>query len=429
MRHGSKDRIVDLLLAAFPEAVTAKGKNDRTPLDCAIHGDDAIRGRILNTFVERTKARATKVVVSQCSREVIQLKNKLKKKEVELSEVRSTLNSLDAARTKVEKELTEMTNTLKASQAEMNEDTNKKLKQLEESKEMEERELQVKIEQLESEKRELQAARLSAKQEELEIRKALEAVQMHVVQSTPSDDVQSLKMEVKNLKTYRIQHSISKAEIEVDALTNQIATNEGDGVTRDDIENMQKTIFDLKKNSSIIETDEEAKSMQAEIDTLRNTLLEKEDVSKIKVDLMRLKESLERDMKDSNLSESQIATIKATIDLVDVDKFEEKSKDELKSLKGELLKLSIKLCVEDDINNKAANNLRAGVANERREDVEASAPIVSQVENHQCFDQHKGKEEVEFTKASTSPSKRVNQDSVEGVAHGHTGHASMGVKN
>jgi myosin heavy subunit len=401
VRHGSKDRIVDLLLAAFPEAVNAKGKHDRTPLDCAIHGEDAIRGRILNTFVERTKAKATKVVVSQCSREVIQLKNKLKQKESELNEVRSTLNTLDAARTKVETELTEMINALKASQAEINENTNKKLKQLEESKETEERELQVKIEQLESEKRDLQAAEKSAKQEELEIRKALETVQMHVVQSTPSDDVQSMEAEVKSLQSYRIQHSISKAEIEVEALTG--AADEGDGATKDDIKHMQKAISDLKKNSTMIKTDEDAKSMQAEIDNLRCTLLEKEHSSKIRMDLMRLKESLERDINDANLSETQVATIKAAIEPLDVEKLEEKSKDELKALKEGLLKLYIKLCVEGD-------NGRTGAANEKREGAEVAPPVVSQVVNQKSIDKPtKGKAGRAITRAcGNSPTMPVN---------------------
>jgi ankyrin repeat protein len=51
MRHGSSNRVVDFLFCAFPEALNAKGKNDLTPLDCAIQGKDVVRARILNTFI------------------------------------------------------------------------------------------------------------------------------------------------------------------------------------------------------------------------------------------------------------------------------------------------------------------------------------------------------------------------------------------
>ena len=82
VRHGSSDRIVELLVTAFPDSVHVKGKHDRTPLDCAIRANDAVRGRMLNSFAQRIND--TMAVVSDRSKEINKLKKELEEKESEL---------------------------------------------------------------------------------------------------------------------------------------------------------------------------------------------------------------------------------------------------------------------------------------------------------------------------------------------------------
>jgi hypothetical protein len=96
VRYGLSDRVVDLLLSAFPDAVHVKAKDDRTPLDCAMRAS-VLRGHILSTFVKGINAKTTDEYVSQCTKEITELREKLKGKEEELGSVRCQLEGLSIA--------------------------------------------------------------------------------------------------------------------------------------------------------------------------------------------------------------------------------------------------------------------------------------------------------------------------------------------
>ena len=67
LRHGATDELVAFFLKEFPDAAYAKGKNGRTPVDCAMRAVDKSRGTILDIFIERTKKRLSSKVVEERS--------------------------------------------------------------------------------------------------------------------------------------------------------------------------------------------------------------------------------------------------------------------------------------------------------------------------------------------------------------------------
>ncbi|KAL7565149.1 hypothetical protein ACA910_021527 [Epithemia clementina (nom. ined.)] len=117
LRHGGNFEVVALLLKQFPEAVNVRGgKGDgRLPVEYALRGPNKALGDILETFVERSKAKATKTAAKNHAKELEILQAKLQAKEYELSNVKTRLDVLDEEKDAMERELAEKRNELKQS--------------------------------------------------------------------------------------------------------------------------------------------------------------------------------------------------------------------------------------------------------------------------------------------------------------------------
>jgi hypothetical protein len=84
MLHGTSNQVVDLLYATYPDAIDIRaGKFNLSPLDCAMVGNDKVRARILDTFMEKSQLQATKTVARLVSKQISQLKAAIKSKEQE----------------------------------------------------------------------------------------------------------------------------------------------------------------------------------------------------------------------------------------------------------------------------------------------------------------------------------------------------------
>jgi len=290
MRHGSADSVVDLLLAAFPEGVNAKGKNDRTPIDCAIRGPNKIRGRILGTFVERTKAKATKSITNSYTRELAVIKAKLDDKEHELGDVKSKLSALDTAKAALALELEATTKA---------------------KKEVEEGQIQAKITTLEAEK-------AKAKAEEANLMEELANIKMHL--ATPAASPDETKEEVEKLKA-QITEEIQKA----------------DGATREELRTMKATVDDLHRAATFAGPETNDSELKSEVDKLREELKSMEDTTKNKVAIALLKEEIEFAVSESNtLTETQIIEARRSLASVKLSELEGKSNEVLLGIKQEL---------------------------------------------------------------------------------------------
>lgn len=339
MRHGSSDRIVDLLLAAFPDAVNAKGKNDRTPIDCAIRGPNKVRGRILGAFVEKSKAKATKSAVAAYTKEISLLKAKLEDKSQELDEIRSKVTALETAKDSVELDLQAKIQELEQAKSSVETEAHKKFEEYQSERLVEEFEIQKKIEELENEKIELEKAHEQAKEEEVALRRDLETVQTQVVQTTSPDDLESLKKEVQNLKSFRLEASRTQTAEELETIKKQVAQeiSKTDDTTKGELQKMQQTIDALRQQSVVATSNDEIGQLKTELAALRKELKDKEEANKTKIDLVLMKKTLEKDMVESeNKTQEQIDAVKKLVDAMNLAQLENKTTDELTALKKEM---------------------------------------------------------------------------------------------
>ena len=121
LRHGGNFEVVAFLLKQFPEAVNVRGGKGegRLPVEYAQRGPNKALGDILETFVEKSKAKATKTAAKNHAKELEILQAKLQAKEYELSNVKNRLNTLDDEKDSLERELYEKRKELKESMESM----------------------------------------------------------------------------------------------------------------------------------------------------------------------------------------------------------------------------------------------------------------------------------------------------------------------
>jgi hypothetical protein len=95
MRHGSSDAVLDLFLGKFPLAVNARGKNNRTPIECAFRSNKKARARILTAFVEQSRT-------VEDPTELEAVRTMLDDKDATIADLQSRLQHLEKQRTLTE---------------------------------------------------------------------------------------------------------------------------------------------------------------------------------------------------------------------------------------------------------------------------------------------------------------------------------------
>ena len=338
MRHGSTDRIVDLLLAAFPDAVNAKGKNDRTPIECAIRGPNKARGRILNAFVEKTKAKATKTAAATYNKELNLLKAKLQDKDQELDELRLKYAALETAKEAIQLELMSKIQELEHATMDTDDEAQEKFNEYQSDRLVEELEIQKKFETLEKEKAELEASRDQVRQEESSLRRDLDTVQERVAATTPYG-LDQLKEEIAKITNFRLEASRNQTTEELDLMKKQLAEDmlKTDDATKVELKNVQQTVNELRGKCASAKTNGELITLKEEVASLHKQLKEKGEARKTKGELVELKTTVEKEIAkavDSNLEHADLANkIVMSVDEVEL---ENKTNDELAALKKDM---------------------------------------------------------------------------------------------
>lgn len=286
MKHGSQDRVVDLLLAAFPEAVNAKGKNNRTPIDYATRGPNKVRGRILGTFIERSKGKMAKKMADDYGKKIAELQAQLDEKQIELSDVNQKLDEVETEKTALER-----------SKNAANKD---------------------KISELEKQKESLEAEKAQATKDEEGLKNEVEKIRKSLVAQLGVDEI--AKQEIAELS------ALIKAELEKTS-----------GPQREELRAMKIRADDLQRTATFGGDSVDEDKLQEDIATLRAELKAMEDTTKSKVKIALLKEEVENKIKDSTAM-TEIEATDATnalnaIKLADLDR---KTNAELKQVIDEL---------------------------------------------------------------------------------------------
>eukprot|EP00522_Entomoneis_paludosa_P006985 CAMPEP_0172444712 /NCGR_PEP_ID=MMETSP1065-20121228/4723_1 /TAXON_ID=265537 /ORGANISM="Amphiprora paludosa, Strain CCMP125" /LENGTH=483 /DNA_ID=CAMNT_0013195357 /DNA_START=131 /DNA_END=1582 /DNA_ORIENTATION=- len=172
MRHGCNDETVAVLLKEFPEAVNVRGGKGEghLPLEYAVRGSNKVLGDILETFIERTQAKASKAAARDHSRELEYLQAKLQAKEYELSNVKDKLDNVDDEKARLEQKLDQKRKLLKATDDDTVDETVREavIEETDSAKELEKRIDELTVQQLRLQKSETQV-----KQEERVLREEL----------------------------------------------------------------------------------------------------------------------------------------------------------------------------------------------------------------------------------------------------------------
>jgi hypothetical protein len=366
LRHGADDEIVAYLLMQFPEAVNAKGKNGRTPVDCALRARDKLRGIILETFVEKTKSRLQTAFMKEkakfsanlddttikLDKVTIELGTKieaLKKLQTENSNLASEFEALTALKAKMEEELMSQIQDITKEKADQEATAKQKIEKLTSDKLTESIELQKKIDALVAEKAAAEEAVRKAKEEETSMRTELETVQKSVASTVTVDDWNTLKKEVDTLQAYRLTKTKSQAKDSIDLLKGEIEktleeTKSEARELKTELKLLQKTVSKLEKTETKAKTSDDVAKLQSEVETLRAELRERNDASKMKVDLAVLKKVMEVEIKKpEGKSKEQLAAIASAVAKTSPHALETKTNAELAELKAELESLSLEL--------------------------------------------------------------------------------------
>ena len=326
MRHGASDGVVDLLLAAFPEAVNAKGRNDRTPLECGIRGPNKIRARILRTFVERARSKAARSAFASYSREVATIRSKLEDNHSEHCEIKSMMATVDTAKEALQLELDRQKDLSSSSNVGVQGD---------DTSDGAQSEIRSKIAQLEQEEARLEKAQKRVSEEEEKLIYELERVQLQVAKTASPEDLLALKEEIEAMKKNRLRTQENETN-ELEEMKRHLAEalSRADDATRD----LERQANLRRAATTDGAGTTEVATLKGEVEGLRQELKRKDEAGKIKSEVSILRESLETELQESSetMTQEQLAAVTKAISSVRIADLDNKTAEELKSLKEEL---------------------------------------------------------------------------------------------
>lgn len=412
LRHNASDEIVAYFLMQFPEAVNAKGKDNRTPIDCAMRAKDKLRGKILQIFVTKTKAK--NVLSAASNKEIGLLQASLNNKITQLEEAQTKIIDLQAAEDKIEQmdaamkqreaDLIAKIGQLEKDKLVIQADATKKLKDIEDEKLVQDVEYQKTIDALKKEKNIVEEARRVACAEEKNIRKELDEVEQRLNDANTPDAYESLKEDVSVNVKNRLEQTKSVAADEIDHLRKDLERNlmESQGKTDANLRSMQKMVEELRAADISARTATELNTLREEVDGLRKELKDREEASKIKLDLDALKQAMEKELrKEEGKTKEELTMLKKVVEGMGAGKLDQKTTEELSALKHELEELKKEL-KENELANKAKQDvdelrttLEQALSQARGDTKQELAAMKAHVESiHGDIDSSKSKDEM-----------------------------------
>lgn len=363
LRHGSDDEIVAFLLMKFPDAVNARGKNARTAVDCALRAKDKLRGKILEIFVEKTRGRRSNGIL----KEQQELRAKLTKKEAEVEELHIDMEGM----TKNFEELKELKNTteqdlllkiqeMEQIKGEMSVEYQNRIERMQNDHMIDTMDLQKKLESLKTINNELVAIERAARAEEAAIRDELEQVHTQIVQSASPEDMDLLKMEVEELRAFRLERIKSMNKNKIEDLKGELAktieeTKKADAESKNELKaelkSLKAMVGKLEKQETSAQSNAEVIALRNEVDALRNELRDKAESFKTKSEVTELKEHMEAELENAEgKTNDEMLALKKAIQAAAFAEAESKTHSELSAVKQELESLKKEMKNKELIN-------------------------------------------------------------------------------
>jgi hypothetical protein len=348
MRHGSSDAVLDLFLGKFPLAVNARGKNNRTPIDCAFRSNKKARARILTTFIEQTKT-------LEDPTEIEAVKTMLEDKDATIAELQAKLNHLEKQRTLTEFEMSQKVCTLLNAKAQLEAN----LEQLKHAKEQiegnlskmideyqaaklhDDLETEKKIKALEQSAQDLKDAAFQIQTEEAQLRSDLRKIESSIERTSSKEEggVRNIRVELDRIRSDRFETGLAKAADETEALLESLmnSSSVNDAAAREEIATMRAAIEDLQARQGQVQSTEELAGIKQELANLKEELKTKREAAQAKAELAALKRAINVAVKSlQGRDDHDLQDVKDIVDPMQVSDLEGKTSDELFGIRSEI---------------------------------------------------------------------------------------------
>lgn len=359
LRHGASDEVISFMLLHFPEAVNAKGKNGRTAIDCSLRAKDKLRGKILQIFVERSKGKKSAAIV----KEQTQLKEELALKinegnelRADIEEMATSYESIKAIKETIELDLLKKIQDLEQAKAELEIEAADKIERLENEKLVESVEHNRQLEVLKVSLDNATASDKQSRATETALRKELESLHGRVAKSLSPEDWKELKIDVRSLEANRLERSRTETKVQIDTLKEELEQTIWDiqnvesnvtgnvngganvkGELKSELKTIQQTVSKLERTETKSKSKEELNVLRSEIEALRFELKDRAEASRTRVELTVLKKAMEIELRNAQgKTEAELAALRQAVEATKESKLEEKTTQELASLKKEL---------------------------------------------------------------------------------------------
>lgn len=340
LRHSADDEIVAYLLMQFPDAVNAKGKNGRSAIDCALRARDKLRGIIVETFVEKTKAKINAIhdhektnlvnTIDEMNTQLLEaMKDSESNKELKIENSRTVqqltkasqeLANLQAVTSendtlKEELDLLKKKHAQLVEQSEETEAEHKLALEKVTSEQLTERVvLQKKFDWLVSEQKAAVKSEKRVKDENEVLRKRMEELHKRVEEAKNQAELQK---EMISLQEEHLKQDKSSAKENIDSLKGELKDTldkVAENQLQEEVKSLQKMVKELEKNETKAKTTEEVDALRSEVDILRAELRDTAASSAMKMELLEIRKFFEQQMRSPTLSSTQMKTVANVVD-------------------------------------------------------------------------------------------------------------------
>lgn len=223
------------------------------------------------------------------------------------------------------------------------------------------------------------------------LRAAMEAINVTELETKTNNELSALKKELTKIKEQLQQKEAEDrtrkeiANLKTDVLT-QLKVAEGH--TQEELKKMMQSVECMANKAEYEETQQELEKVKAELAQVKDELKETEKASKVRLELMTLKKSLEMELWNSQgMNKQEIKAIKAAIKKMDKAQEANKTVDELSDIQRDVkaLKEEIKTKEEsaavqrelDGLKDKVSELLEASEGKSKEEMLVVKAAIDS----------------------------------------------------
>lgn len=336
LRHGASDDVVTYLLMQFPESCNARGKDRRTPIQCAMRAPSKVRGKMLEIFVTKTKAKIRMELADAVGASAAALSDK----EAQISDLQADLEAKTMALAELEGKLAAL-------------DHDATLEELKTQKLTQVMALEKKIEELETLNNNMLETERLSREKEASLLKDIEFVTKAITTAKSSSELDKIKDEVATVAMTRVETSKEELTKQIEAISSDLEANAKE-MSEDELKELKASVEKLSNSTQKISSTEDIISLWAEADEIVASVKERGAIAQTKAELILLKKAVEEEIKVEGKSKEEKSTLrKALASLESVDKMSNK---ELLSLKLEIVE-SRKAAQRNDLMQKTQEDI------------------------------------------------------------------------